>query len=387
MTDTLASQFHAEGGPDGWKHVRLGDVVTFRREAVDPRKESELPYVGLEHIAPGKVDLTRWGKGSEVTSLKSRFYKNDVLYGKLRPYLDKAVIAPVEGLCSTDIIVLKPTEAVLPEFIAQILHTQEFTSFANSTTTGVNHPRTSWGAIQEFVLPLPPAPEQRQIAHVLSTIRKAQESTREIIAGAREMKKSLMASYFVNDSWPKVALGSAAQLIMGQSPPSEFYNEKGEGLPFLQGKAEFSEKFPNPTKYCTQKLKVAPKGSVLMSVRAPVGDVNLADREYIIGRGVGAINLKGGNNEFLFYLLTYLKPQVEALGSGTTFDSVNKGNLEQLEIPLPAVDEQERISKRLSAIDKKVEAEEARLNGLQGLYRTSLHELLSGKIRLPAQVG
>jgi type I restriction enzyme S subunit len=370
-------------GPTGWKQITLGDIVSFRREPIDPQANPGMRYVGLEHIESGRMELLRWGTGAEVRSLKNRFFTGDILYGKLRPYLDKAVLADFDGLCSTDIIVISCSKRVLPDFLVQILHSREFIAFADSTTTGVNHPRTSWNALKEFGIRLPALPEQRAIASVLSTIRRSQSATREVVDAARQMKKTVMASSFSNGSWPRVTLGSVAHLIMGQSPPSEFYNSTGEGLPFLQGKAEFSEKYPHSTKYCTQKLKVAPRGSVLMSVRAPVGDTNVADRDYVIGRGVASFQLKSGNNGFLFYVLSYLKPQIESLGTGTTFDSVNKGILEQIEIPLPPVEEQERLSTMLSNIDNKIAVEESLLNELQGFYQTLLHELLSGGIKLP----
>ena len=88
---------------------------------------------------------------------------------------------------------------------------------------------------------------------------------------------------------------------MGQSPPGTTYNETGEGKPFLQGKAEFGEVNPTNIKYTTDPKKIAPVGSILMSVRAPVGDVNIADIEYCIGRGLAAISLKNGDNQFLFF--------------------------------------------------------------------------------------
>ncbi|HPE50345.1 MAG TPA: restriction endonuclease subunit S, partial [Methanothrix soehngenii] len=90
-------------------------------------------------------------------------------------------------------------------------------------------------------------------------------------------------------NWKKVALKDTTEIIMGQSPPSETYNIEGKGYPFLQGKADFSERYPKPTKWCTKPLKVAEGGSILISVRAPVGDVNLADQNYIIGRGLCSI--------------------------------------------------------------------------------------------------
>ena len=133
-----------------------------------------------------------------------------------------------------------------------------------------------------------------------------------------------MSEMNLPEHWEVGRLGNVCNIVMGQSPPSTTYNDKGVGMPFLQGKAEFTELFPVPTKYCTKQIKVAPKGSVLMSVRAPVGDVNLADRKYIIGRGLTSIGLKRGNNRFLFYLLLHNKKEIEAKGYGSIFKSINK---------------------------------------------------------------
>ena len=88
-----------------------------------------------------------------------------------------------------------------------------------------------------------------------------------------------MNEMILPEHWKIVKLEDACNIIMGQSPPSTTYNNESIGMPFLQGKAEFTELFPVPTKFCTKKLRVSPPGSVLMSVRAPVGDVNLADKE------------------------------------------------------------------------------------------------------------
>ena len=150
--------------------------------------------------------------------------------------------------------------------------------------------------------------------------------------------------------WEIVRLGDVCNIIMGQSPPSTTYNDQGMGMPFLQGKAEFTELFPVPTKYCTKQLRVSPKGSVLMSVRAPVGDVNLGDREYIIGRGLTSISLKHGNNRFLFYLLLHNKKKIESKGYGSTFKSINKTAINDFQIALPPLPEQRAIAHILGAI-------------------------------------
>ena len=163
------------------------------------------------------------------------------------------------------------------------------------------------------------------------------------------------------EHWEVVRLGAVCNIIMGQSPPSTTYNDDGVGMPFLQGKAEFTELFPVPTKYCTKQLRVSPKGSVLMSVRAPVGDVNLGDREYIIGRGLTSISLKHGNNRFLFYLLLHNKKEIEAKGYGSTFKSINKTTINDFQIALPPLPEQRAIAHVLQTIQEAKSARQREL--------------------------
>ena len=152
--------------------------------------------------------------------------------------------------------------------------------------------------------------------------------------------------------WKIVKLEDACNIIMGQSPPSTTYNNEGIGMPFLQGKAEFTELFPVPTKFCTKKLRVSPPGSVLMSVRAPVGDVNLADTEYIIGRGLTSISLKQGNNRFLLYMFLHTKREIQSQSSGSTFKSINKTTINDFRIPLPPLPEQRAIAHILQTIQE-----------------------------------
>ena len=164
------------------------------------------------------------------------------------------------------------------------------------------------------------------------------------------------------EHWNIVKLGEVCNIVMGQSPPSATYNDEGVGMPFLQGKAEFTELFPVPTKYCTKQLRVSSKGCVLMSVRAPVGDVNLADREYIIGRGLTSISLTEGNNRFLLYSLLHRKKELEAQSYGSTFKAINKTTVTDFRIPLPPLPEQRAIAHVLRSIQ---EAKAARLREIE----------------------
>jgi type I restriction enzyme S subunit len=178
--------------------------------------------------------------------------------------------------------------------------------------------------------------------------------------------------------WNVVRLGRVASFNMGQSPPSSTYNVVGEGLPFLQGKAEFGRIYPTPIKWCSRPQKVAGRGSVLVSVRAPVGDVNLAKEDYCIGRGLAAIN--GGqslDNWFAFYWLGFAKGRLEGMGTGSTFKSINKGVLENFPIPLLPLPEQRRIAQVLSTIQRVIAAQEDVIAAAKETKRSLMQRLFT----------
>ena len=156
--------------PKSWEVVRLKEIADLRRENVKPENNQNLNFVGLEHIDSGESILKRWGDASTMKSAKNHFYPDDVLYGKLRSYLDKAVIAEMEGICSTDILVFTANSRAAPRFLAYLLHTEVFVNHAVATSTGISHPRTSWDSLGQFIFPLPPLSEQRAIVHVFEAI-------------------------------------------------------------------------------------------------------------------------------------------------------------------------------------------------------------------------
>ena len=193
------------------------------------------------------------------------------------------------------------------------------------------------------------------------------------------------------EHWNIVKLGEVCNIVMGQSPPSATYNDEGVGMPFLQGKAEFTELFPVPTKYCTKQLRVSSKGSVLMSVRAPVGDVNLADREYIIGRGLTSISLTEGNNRFLLYSLLHRKKELEAQSYGSTFKAINKTTVTDFRIPLPPLPEQRAIAHVLRTIQEAKAARQREIE-LERERKAALMDYLfshgtKGEPRKQAEIG
>lgn len=156
---------------------------------------------------------------------------------------------------------------------------------------------------------------------------------------------------------------------MGQSPPGSSYNQISDGCPFLQGNAEFGVESPTPSYWTTEPRKMAQKGSVLFSVRAPIGAVNIANMDYCIGRGLSSISLHRGDNKYLYYLLRHLKPSIEQKGTGSTFKSITKTTLEDLVVPLPPLDTQREIV----AILDKAEATQ-RLRAEADALMQNLHQ-------------
>jgi type I restriction enzyme, S subunit len=152
------------------------------------------------------------------------------------------------------------------------------------------------------------------------------------------------------------ALIEVADLIMGQSPPSSTYNEEGDGLPFFQGKTDFGFRYPAPRLYCSTPLRIARPNDILLSVRAPVGPTNIADRECCIGRGLAAIRPRDINGDFLFFNLRYIEGSIASLGSGSTFHAINKSQVATLEVNAHGFgfSEQRKIAGAVGALDAKI---------------------------------
>ena len=166
-------------------------------------------------------------------------------------------------------------------------------------------------------------------------------------------------------------------IVMGQSPSSTNYNQDKNGIPFMQGRKTFGDKYPTIDTWTTKLTKIAPKGSVLMSVRAPVGDVNIAPCDLCIGRGLASIKMKNGNNQYLYYLLKNNSNLLKNKSTGTIFESINKDDLENLVLNFSDENNQIKISKILSDIDKKIELNNEINNNLYEISKQLLLKYLN----------
>lgn len=166
-------------------------------------------------------------------------------------------------------------------------------------------------------------------------------------------------------------LKDVANITMGQSPKSEYYNQEGEGTPFLQGNSTFGDKYPKIEKYTTKETRISNKNEVLMSVRAPVGDININPFEKIcVGRGLCSIQLHNNQNEYLYYFLKANQRKIQNKGTGTVFSAINKSDVENIEIYIPDEIQIENITKKLKVLDDKIENNNAIITNLEEQAQT-----------------
>jgi type I restriction enzyme S subunit len=408
--------------PKEWRVVRLGEVALLERGLSWSKGDEEPHGIGVlsipDILTNGRLNpFPRVHVSKQVPSNKL-LAKGDILLvgssGAVKNVGRSGVLRkePVSPLTFASFTVRLRTRSdiFLQDFALYLIQSPwiDFARFSKRAADGKYNLQLR--QLQSASIPLPPLDEQRAIASVLRTVQRAKEATEGVIAALRELKKSLMQHLFtygpvpvterervalqeteigpIPAHWRVVRLEEVAAILMGQSPPSESYNSQGIGLPFLQGKAEFGEVYPTPIKWCSRPLRISPPGAILLSVRAPVGDVNLAPFQCCIGRGLAAIcaNEKV-DTAFLFHWLRLAKPKLEEHGTGTTFQSINRNVLENFPIPLPPLDEQRAIARILQAVDAKIAAEQARRAALEELFKSLLHLLMTGKVRVKEDLG
>ena len=186
----------------------------------------------------------------------------------------------------------------------------------------------------------------------------------------------------VPEGWDVEALGECMHLTMGQSPPSVFYNESGEGLPFHQGVTNYGFRFPTHRIHCTTEGRFAESHDVLLSVRAPVGRINVADRRLVLGRGLAGLRHRADRQSFLFYHLRHVFAEEDTVGDGTIYKAVTKRFLEQMPILWPSEQAQAAFEKRARPLDDLISAYDFESRRLAETRDLLLPKLLSGDARV-----
>ena len=177
--------------------------------------------------------------------------------------------------------------------------------------------------------------------------------------------------------WEIVPLSKISEINMGQSPPSQDCSEEKDGLPFYQGNAEFGQKHPSPKKWCKRPKKTAEQGDILISVRAPVGDINIAPHKCCIGRGIAAVRAKDAYDNFLYHSILLHRKALSKICQGSTFESINRKELTDLLISLPPSLEQKKIAEILTTVDDAIEKTTQIIDKTKELKKGLMQRLLT----------
>jgi type I restriction enzyme S subunit len=398
----ISSKHFTDSGVPVIRGSNLSQVVSNRLD------DSGLVFVSEEkaeefkrsEVRRGDLVFTCWGTIDQVGLIDSRAkYDRYIVSNK------QMLLTPDESKADSLFLYFYFAS---PEVRAQIIN----------EGIGSSVPGFNLGQLRSFEIPLPPLAEQKAIAAVLGALDDKIELNRRMNATLEAMARALFQSWFVDfdpvraklDGRPPAALDPATaalfpgsfqdselghipkgwtagtvvegfNLTMGQSPPGDTYNEEGNGLPFYQGRTDFGFRFPKRRIYCTAPTRYAKPGDTLVSVRAPVGDINMANEECCIGRGVAAVRHKSGATSFTYHSMANLYPDFARFeAEGTVFGSINKDSFEKLPFVIPPAEIVAAYERQAGPLDEQIRTLENQSRTLATLRDTLLPKLLSGEL-------
>jgi len=369
-----------------WKQVRLDDIVEWYQKDIPNNKQILLDienYITAEHIESDVIKITRSGlvkSGKKGPTITKHYQKGDLLLSTRSVALRKASITQNEGVTGEKLLVLRPKKnsELIVELFPFIFKSSHFWNFAQNSAAGSVNKFTSWTKIKEYQFLLPPKDQQAKIAKLLWAMDDVVEKEKEVYTKIESLFLSVSKNVFSESAGEQKLLKEVSEVIMGQSPLGKTYNENGDGFAFLQGNAEFGDRYPKNKKFTTSPKKIAPNNSILISVRAPVGDLNIANQDYCIGRGLAAIVVEDSNfREYIYNFLKYSEYELNKHSSGSTFKAINKDKLSTLKLVVPNngnVQNSVGLFKRLSETMGKSKNQ---FNQSKQLQKTLINEIFS----------
>lgn len=386
-----------------WETVKLGDLIKINPESM----KKDYPYQTIEYI-----DISSVGSGvlhgttptllKDAPSRAKRLVKDkDTILSTVRPNRRSFwfIKKPLKNLVvSTGFAVLRATERIDPRYLFYVISDKRFTDYLVANEKGAAYPAVGVDTIANAEISIPSYFEQEIISTILGALDDKIELNLKMNETLEQMAMTLYKHWFIDfgpfqdgdftetelggipKGWKVMGLKDIANILMGQSPKSEFYNQKGDGLPFHQGVANFGIRFPTNVTYSTKLLRVAEEGDFLISVRAPVGRLNVAHTKMVIGRGLSAISSKTNNPSFLFYTLKTIFSEEDKYGSGTIFNSINKGDLENLKVIVPLETIINEYESKVSRYDSLIKRNYEQILLLIDTRDYLLPRLLSGEI-------
>lgn len=334
--------------------VTLGSVVNCINDTTYKVDKCRLDrVVGLDHLIPECLHIRRWDSIEAGTSFTKTFKPGQTLFAKRRAYQRKVAFAEFYGICSGDILVFesKNPKVLMPELLPFICLSDSFYEYALRTSAGSLSPRTSWTALKDYRFSLPSLERQKRMVEVLWAADEVVENILEVDRDLQLYRHALYTQCFLKEDLPKRSLQLLGLVNMGQSPDSKYCGSEVNGLPFFQGCTDFGEMYPQTSTYCSKPRKTASQNDILISVRAPVGEVNIATEECCIGRGIAAITPIQIPRMYLFHALKANANKLSQYEQGSTFKAINKNELMNFEIVYIDTTTTQQITRTLESLD------------------------------------
>ena len=392
-----------------WKKCKIRDIVEVNAAQYTSKDNWEKAlYLDTGNITENKIDEMQEFDCSSLPSRARRKVKHgDIIFSTVRPNQKHYgyITNPVPNLLvSTGFAVISVNQELAnSKFIYYWLSQDEIVEYLhNIAEQSVSaYPSIKASDICNLEIKLPPLEYQSKVASILSTLENKISLNHRINGNLEQQAQALFKAWFVDfepfkdgkfvdselgmipEGWKVGNLSDIANITMGQSPDGKSYNECGDGMIFYQGRAEFGYRFPYVRLYTTQPKKIAEPLSILLSVRAPVGDINIAYYKCCIGRGLAAIQCTNKCQSFLFYLIQSLKPIFNQYnGEGTVFGSISKEALSNIRIVIPKIEVINRFESIAKNIDRLILQYFLQIKNLESLRDTLLPRLMSGELNV-----
>lgn len=385
--------------PDGWRTEKIGEyasVITdyvangsFAALAKNVDYKSEPDYAVLIRLTDYNNDFD--GNFVYIDKHAYNFLAKSKLYG------DEIIISNVGANVGTVFkcprldkkMSLAPNAIMLKTKGNDDFYYYWFTSrngqhSLQSIVTGSAQPKFNKTNFKELLVPVPPLKVQKKIAEYLGKIDQKIEFNKRINKNLEQQAQAIYQQMFIDNAssdWTEGTLSDIADITMGQSPSGNSYNEDGNGTIFFQGRAEFGFRFPTVRLYTTEPKRMAYANDTLMSVRAPVGDLNVAHTDCCIGRGLAAIHSKNNHQSFVLYTMFSLKKQLDVFnGEGTVFGSINRNSLNEMPILIPSSEKLDEFEALVAPMDAAIRNNYDEICRLEQLRDTLLPKLMSGEL-------
>ncbi|HCE3631130.1 TPA: restriction endonuclease subunit S [Vibrio parahaemolyticus] len=413
-----------------WSVKKLGDLVKFTSGGT-PSKSNEAYWGGdIPWISASSMDSTRYSESelkvtTEGAKNGTRLVPKDTVLllvrgGALHNKIPVGITTR-EVTFNQDVKALVPkTDEITPWYLLFWLISIKKTLLAKVENTGIGAGKLDTKILQELEVPLPPKPELQRLEKFCKALDDKIILNADTNQTLEQLAQAIFKSWFVDfdpvkakmngeqpegmdaataslfpeklveselglipEGWSASCMGEHFNITMGQSPKGETYNEEGKGIAFFQGRRDFGFRYPDVRVYTTDPKRFAKAGDTLISVRAPVGDKNMAAIDCCIGRGVAAIKHKSDSRSFTYAFMSHIEKKLGDSGSsGTVFSSINQKELKKVSFVAPPQELIEAFHKIVDPIDQKVEVLSKESESLSSLRDTLLPKLLSGEIEL-----